>query len=70
MIKKRSNAYSNLNVILLQQAARHLKERRARLEIALSMSDTIDENECLVPSLYVGQYARLLELGDTVSLQV
>ncbi|KAI4327874.1 hypothetical protein L6164_020285 [Bauhinia variegata] len=50
-----------------QLAAHYLSEKRSALELVLSMSDEIDSNaESVVPSAYVGQFARLLEQGDTM----
>lgn len=43
------------------------------MELTLSMSETatdIDSNaESVAPSVYVGQFARLLEQGDTYVMQ-
>lgn len=56
-----------------QLAAHYLKEKRACLELALSMSDNANEidgrGESVVPASYVGQFARLLEEGDTFTMQ-
>ncbi|XP_042985040.1 trafficking protein particle complex subunit 11 isoform X1 [Carya illinoinensis] len=56
-----------------QLAAHYLKEKRACLELALSMSETGNEMdngaESVVPSAYVGQFARLLEQGDEFAMQ-
>ncbi|KAI8541025.1 hypothetical protein RHMOL_Rhmol08G0030600 [Rhododendron molle] len=56
-----------------QLAAQYLKEKRSCLELTLSMSETatdIDSNaESVAPSVYVGQFARLLEQGDTYVMQ-
>ncbi|XP_052196594.1 uncharacterized protein LOC127803957 [Diospyros lotus] len=56
-----------------QLAAQYLKEKRSCLEVALSMSTTtndVDGNgESVVPSVYVGQFARLLEEADTYVMQ-
>ncbi|TXG59253.1 hypothetical protein EZV62_013826 [Acer yangbiense] len=53
-----------------QLAAHYLKEKRLSLELTLSMSETaieIDSSaESVVPSVYVGQFVRLLEQGDAV----
>ncbi|KAI3668917.1 hypothetical protein L6452_40134 [Arctium lappa] len=57
-----------------QFAAQFLKEKKTSIEIALSMSDasseTDDTSDSVVPSLYVGQFVRLLELGDTSVMQL
>lgn len=59
--------------LLKQLAAQNLKEKRSCLELALSMSDTFDDvdgsAESVVPSVYVGQFARLLEHGETFEMQ-
>lgn len=59
--------------ILKQLAAQYLEEKRSSFEIALSMSETANEidnsAESVVPSTYVGQFARLLEQGDTFVMQ-
>ncbi|KAF5958133.1 hypothetical protein HYC85_005358 [Camellia sinensis] len=56
-----------------QLAAHYLKEKRSCFELTLSMSETasdIDGNaESVAPSVYVGQFARLLEQGDTYTMQ-
>ncbi|KAK7846233.1 trafficking protein particle complex subunit 11 [Quercus suber] len=56
-----------------QLAAQYLEEKRSSFEIALSMSETANEidnsAESVVPSTYVGQFARLLEQGDTFVMQ-
>ncbi|XP_059623366.1 uncharacterized protein LOC132266501 [Cornus florida] len=56
-----------------QLAAHYLKEKRSCLELALSMSDSTNEidsmAESVVPSVYVGQFARLLEQGDQFLMQ-
>ncbi|GLT26933.1 hypothetical protein SLA2020_019710 [Shorea laevis] len=56
-----------------QSAARYLKEKRGTLELALSIFETwneIDNSvESVVPSIYVGQFARLLEQGDDLAMQ-
>ncbi|XAR58082.1 hypothetical protein NMG60_11026462 [Bertholletia excelsa] len=56
-----------------QLAAHYLKEKRSCLELTLSMSETandINENaESVAPSVFVGQFARLLEQGDTYAMQ-
>ncbi|XWS33977.1 hypothetical protein CRYUN_Cryun22dG0128400 [Craigia yunnanensis] len=57
-----------------QSAAQYLKEKRSALELAVSISETFNENddgsaESVVPSIYVGQFARLLEQGDDLAMQ-
>ncbi|XP_057952195.1 uncharacterized protein LOC131146552 [Malania oleifera] len=56
-----------------QMAAHYLKEKRSCLEVALSMSETVNDidgsAESVIPSVYVGQYARLVEQGDAVALE-
>ncbi|KAJ0040188.1 hypothetical protein Pint_28761 [Pistacia integerrima] len=56
-----------------QLAANYLKEKRSSLELALSMSETSNEidtsAESVVPSLYVGQFAQLLEQGDSATMK-
>ncbi|XP_017969396.1 PREDICTED: trafficking protein particle complex subunit 11 [Theobroma cacao] len=57
-----------------QSAAQYLKEKRSALEFAVSISETFNENddgsaESVVPSIYVGQFARLLEQGDDLAMQ-
>lgn len=51
-----------------QLAAHYLSEKRSALELAISMSETPDEvdsgADSVVPSVYVGQFARLIEQGD------
>ncbi|XVF16062.1 hypothetical protein REPUB_Repub09cG0208600 [Reevesia pubescens] len=54
--------------------AQYLKEKRSALELAVSISGTFNENddgsaESVVPSIYVGQFARLLEQGDDLAMQ-
>ncbi|KHN38851.1 Trafficking protein particle complex subunit 11 [Glycine soja] len=55
-----------------QLAAHYLSEKRSALELAISMSETSDEidnvADSVVPSVYVGQFARLLEQGDDVDM--
>ncbi|PSS36604.1 Trafficking protein particle complex subunit like [Actinidia chinensis var. chinensis] len=57
-----------------QLAAHYLKEKRSCLELTLSMSETandVDGNgESVAPSVYVGQFARLLEQGGTLAMQL
>ena len=59
--------------MLKQLAAHYLKEKRSSLEIALSMSESASEldssADSVAPSVYIGQFGRLLEQGDTVSKQ-
>uniref|UniRef100_A0A5B7A4W4 Putative trafficking protein particle complex subunit 11 n=1 Tax=Davidia involucrata TaxID=16924 RepID=A0A5B7A4W4_DAVIN len=56
-----------------QLAAHYLKEKRSSLELALSMSEAANEidsmAESVIPSVYVGQFARLLEQGDAFAMQ-
>ncbi|XP_050227586.1 uncharacterized protein LOC126677146 isoform X2 [Mercurialis annua] len=56
-----------------QLAGQYLKEKKTSFELALAMLQTNDEidsnSESVVPSIYVGQFARLLEQGDTFSMQ-
>ncbi|PON44825.1 Foie gras liver health family [Parasponia andersonii] len=51
-----------------QLAAHYLKEKRSSLEITVSISETLNESDSsadsVVPSVYVGQFARLIEQGD------
>lgn len=55
-----------------QLAAHYLREKRSALELAISMSETsnaIDNIvDSVVPSVYVGQFAQLLEQGDNVDM--
>lgn len=55
-----------------QLAAHYLSEKRSALELAISMSETSNENDSVVdsvvPSVYMGQFARLLEEGDNVDM--
>ncbi|CAL0313231.1 unnamed protein product [Lupinus luteus] len=55
-----------------QLAAHYLSEKREALELAISMSETSSEidsgADSVVPSVYVGQFARLLEQGDNVDM--
>ncbi|XP_054821868.1 uncharacterized protein LOC129320434 isoform X1 [Prosopis cineraria] len=55
-----------------QLAAQYLSEKRSALELAVSMSEASSEidstSESVVPSVYVGQFARLLEHGDNVDM--
>ncbi|GKV21863.1 hypothetical protein SLEP1_g31801 [Rubroshorea leprosula] len=56
-----------------QSAAHYLKEKRGALKLALSIFETwneIDNSvESVVPSIYVGQFARLLEQGNDLAMQ-
>lgn len=56
-----------------QLAAHYLKEKRTMLELSITMSETADEidsnAESVAPSIYVGQFARLLEQGDALIMQ-
>ncbi|KAK7386570.1 hypothetical protein VNO78_26903 [Psophocarpus tetragonolobus] len=55
-----------------QLAAQYLSDKRSALELAISMSETSNEidvvADSVVPSVYVGQFARLLEQGDNVDM--
>ncbi|XP_028795308.1 trafficking protein particle complex subunit 11 isoform X2 [Neltuma alba] len=55
-----------------QLAAQYLREKRSALEIAASMSEASSEidstSESVVPSVYVGQFSRLLEQGDNADM--
>lgn len=59
---------------MTQLAAQYLKEKKTCVEVALSMPDSIpetdDSSDSIVPSLYIGQYVRLLDLGDTSVMQL
>ncbi|PIN18622.1 hypothetical protein CDL12_08701 [Handroanthus impetiginosus] len=56
-----------------QLAASYLKEKNICLEFALSMSEDVSpidgSAESVVASVYLGQFARLLEHGDTYIMQ-
>ncbi|KAK4440413.1 Trafficking protein particle complex subunit [Sesamum alatum] len=56
-----------------QLAASYLKEKNVSLEFALSMSEDVGpidgSSESVVASAYFGQFARLLEHGDTCIMQ-
>ena len=43
------------------------------MELSITMSETADEidsnAESVAPSIYVGQFARLLEQGDALTMQ-
>ncbi|XVF18176.1 hypothetical protein REPUB_Repub10bG0189500 [Reevesia pubescens] len=56
-----------------QSAAQYLKEKRSALELAVSISETFNENDdgsadTVVPSIYIGQFAQLLEQGDDLAM--
>jgi len=57
---------------LKQLAAHYMSEKRSALELTISMSEIPNEvdsgADSVVPSAYVGQYARLLEEGDNVDM--
>lgn len=57
---------------MTQLAAQYLKEKKSCVEIAVSMMPAETDESCdsIVPSLYVGQYARLLDLGETSVMQL
>nr|DAD46481.1 TPA_asm: hypothetical protein HUJ06_016418 [Nelumbo nucifera] len=56
-----------------QLAAHYLREKKCCLELALSASEAVAEIESsadsVIPSVYVGQFARLLEQGDALVMQ-
>ncbi|XP_022739671.1 trafficking protein particle complex subunit 11 [Durio zibethinus] len=57
-----------------QSAAQHLEEKRSSLELAVSISEAFNDNddgsaESVVQSIYIGQFARLLEQGDDLAMQ-
>ncbi|KAE8726536.1 RNA-binding protein 24-like isoform X1 [Hibiscus syriacus] len=57
-----------------QSAAQYMKEKRSALELAVSNSETFNEYddgsaESVVPSVYIGQFGRLLEQGDDSAIQ-
>lgn len=57
-----------------QPAAQYLKEKRSALELAGSISEAFNENddgsaESVVPSIYVGQFARLLDQEDDLAMR-
>ncbi|KAJ6799926.1 trafficking protein particle complex subunit 11 [Iris pallida] len=50
-------------------SAHYLREKRNYLDFSLSTLDTIGGNpESVIPSTYVGQFGRLFEQGDTVTM--
>ncbi|KAK8517703.1 hypothetical protein V6N12_016544 [Hibiscus sabdariffa] len=54
---------------LFQSAAQYMMEKRSALDLAVSNSETFNENdygsaESVIPSVYIGQFARLLEQDD------
>ncbi|XP_024006692.1 trafficking protein particle complex subunit 11 [Eutrema salsugineum] len=55
-----------------QLAAHYLKDKKSTLELLLSMSVTAQEidssSESVIPSVYVGQFAQLLEKGEAFTL--
>uniref|UniRef100_A0A1J3JCK7 Trafficking protein particle complex subunit 11 n=1 Tax=Noccaea caerulescens TaxID=107243 RepID=A0A1J3JCK7_NOCCA len=55
-----------------QLAAHYLKDKKSALELLLSMSKTAQEidssSESITPSVYVGQFAQLLEKGEVLTL--
>lgn len=57
-----------------QFAANYLKEKRSCFEVSLSMTETGHEisgnDESVIPSAFVGQFARLLEESDELSVQL
>uniref|UniRef100_A0A2P2KI04 Uncharacterized protein MANES_02G116600 n=1 Tax=Rhizophora mucronata TaxID=61149 RepID=A0A2P2KI04_RHIMU len=56
-----------------QLAAHYLKEKGTSLELSLLVSEAVDEidssAQSVVPSIYVGQFARLIEQGDAFAMQ-
>ncbi|KAF4391797.1 hypothetical protein F8388_017392 [Cannabis sativa] len=56
-----------------QLAAKYLKEKRSYLESAVSLSETFNDSDnstdSVVPSLFVGQFARLIEQGNAFLMQ-
>ncbi|KAK8606692.1 hypothetical protein V6N13_052457 [Hibiscus sabdariffa] len=57
-----------------QSAAQYMMEKRSALDLAVSNSETFNENddgsaESVIPSVYIGQFARLLEQGDDSAIQ-
>lgn len=58
---------------LKQFAAQYLKEKRSSLEFAVAMSETLNEIDCkvesVVPSIYVGQVARLIKQDNELVMQ-
>lgn len=78
---QKSKSCLNLIGIFWQQLAAHyLREKRYFLDLALSGSEISEHHqgaeaiqssaESVVPSVYVGQFARLLDQSDTYSMQV
>lgn len=59
-------------IFVKQLAAHNLSEKRSALEVTISMSETcdgVDSNaQSVVPSVYVGQFTRLVEQGDNVDM--
>ncbi|XP_057747323.1 uncharacterized protein LOC130966520 [Arachis stenosperma] len=54
-----------------QLAAHYLGQKRSSLELVISTTETssdTDSVDSVVPSTYVGQFARILELGDNVDM--
>ncbi|KAG7535864.1 Trafficking protein particle complex subunit 11 [Arabidopsis thaliana x Arabidopsis arenosa] len=55
-----------------QLAAHYLKDKKSALELLLSMSEIAQEidtsSASITPSVYVGQFAQLLEKGETLTL--
>ncbi|KAM6556511.1 hypothetical protein CsatB_003530 [Cannabis sativa] len=56
-----------------QLAAKYLKEKRSYLESAVSLSETFNDSDnstdSVVASLFVGQFARLIEQGNAFLMQ-
>lgn len=55
-----------------QLAAHYLKDKKSALQLLLSMSEIAQEidtsSASITPSVYVGQFAQLLEKGETLTL--
>ncbi|XP_010270568.1 PREDICTED: trafficking protein particle complex subunit 11 isoform X2 [Nelumbo nucifera] len=65
--------YEDAYRALRELAAHYLREKKCCLELALSASEAVAEIESsadsVIPSVYVGQFARLLEQGDALVMQ-
>lgn len=73
MFLRPSLVSNQLQLIFVKQlAAQYLSEKRSALELSVSMSEASNEidssAESVVPSVYVGQFARLLGQGDQVDM--
>jgi len=55
-----------------QLAAHYLKDKKSALELLLSMSEIAQEidssSASITPSVYVGQFAQLLEKGEAITI--